>query len=444
MRARSLAGKLALLLLSVAVCAVLLEAAIRLFDLFPQPRGVASDEPAPDQRPADAPALSAVVHPFLGWSRRPTEDQKPPVSLRHTFSRGLQSDWYQRNDRSNAFGFRSEIEDYREVGEEDFVIGIFGGSVANQLVLLGGDTIVATLSQRRPELDGRIRILNFGLGGYKQPQQTILLLEMILLGVPFDAVVNLDGFNEVALGARDAAAGHHPIFPHLAHYVRTVEFSTGQPTAAAIELSAAILKARRESRRWREWLAAGPGRSELVAALVGLRLQALVHRIAETELALQDPSAAGRVSAVARIDAPCLGEDDACWPLIADLWERSSLAMAALAREEGALYLHLLQPSQYLEGSKRLTDEEQRVAYDSGHPWGRAAVRGYPHLQQRAPLLLQAGVRFHDLTGVFRDSAETLYKDTCCHFNARGGQILGAEVARLIDEGLPPPPSSSP
>ena len=75
----------------------------------------------------------------------------------------------------NAFGFRSEIEDYRELGEDDFVIGIFGGSVANELTLLGGDTIVATLSERRPELAGRIRILNFGLGGYKQPQQTILL-----------------------------------------------------------------------------------------------------------------------------------------------------------------------------------------------------------------------------------------------------------------------------
>jgi len=444
MRVRNLAGTLAMLLLSVAAGAALLEAVVRLFDLFPEPRRATSDESAPTERPADAPALSTVVHPYLGWSRRPTAPLRTPVPLERTFPDGLPSDWYQRNNRVNAFGFRSEIEDYREVSEDDFVIGIFGGSVANQLVLLGGDSIVATLSERWPELDGRIRILNFGLGGYKQPQQTILLLEMILLGVPFDVVVNLDGFNEIALGAGDAAAGHHPIFPYRGFHLRTVEFSSGQPTPAAIELSAAILKARRESRRWREWLAAGPGRSELVAALVGLRLQVLERRVAEAERALQDPSQAGRVAAVARIDAPCLGEGFACWRLIADLWERSSRAMAALAREESALYLHVLQPHQYLEGSKRLTAEERRVAYDPGHPWSRAVARGYPHLQRRAPRLSQAGIRFYDLTGVFRGSSETLYQDTCCHFNARGGRILGAEVARLIDESVTPPLRSSP
>jgi len=442
MRVRSLTGNLALLLLSAAAGAALLEAAIRLFDLFPEPRRATSDELAPTERPADAPALSTVVHPYLGWSRRPAA----PIRWRNmrTFPDGLPSDWYRRNNRVNAFGFRSETYDYREVSEDDFVVGIFGGSVANQLVLLGGDSIVATLSDRRPDLDGRIRILNFGLAGYKQPQQTILLLEMILLGVPFDVVVNVDGFNEVALGEGNAAAGHHPIFPYSGQHLGTIEFSSGQPTPAAIDLSASILKARREVRRWRKWLEAGLGRSELVAAIVGLRLQVLARRVAEAEDAPQDPSQAGRVAAVARIDAPCLGEGSACWQLIADLWERSSRAMAALAREEGAVYLHVLQPNQYPEGSKRLTAEERRVAYDPGHPWSRAAALGYPHLQRRAPRLSQAGIRFHDLTGVFGSSSETLYQDTCCHFNARGGRILGTEVARLIDESVPPLATGSP
>ncbi len=441
MRGRNLAGKFALLLLSVAVGAALLETAVRIFDLFPEPRRAAAIVPA--EVPAEGPALATVVHPFLGWSRRPAADLKTPVPLERTFPDGAPSDWYQRNNRANAFGFRSEIEDYREVSEDDFVIGIFGGSVANQLALLGGDAIVATLSERRPDLDGRIRILNFGLGGYKQPQQTILLLEMFLLGVSFDVVVNIDGFNEVAIGESDASAGHHPIFPSRGHHLRTVEFSSGQPTPGTIELSSSILEASREVSGWREWLAAGSGRSELVATLVGLRVQVLARRIAETERALQDSSETGRVSAVARIDAPCLGEDFACWQLIADLWERSSRAMASLALEADALYLHVLQPNQYLEGSKQLTTEERRVAYDAEHPWSRAVARGYPQLQQRARRLSSAGIHFHDLTGAFRENAETLYQDTCCHFNARGGQILGAEVARLLDESISPIPRPS-
>ena len=50
-------------------------------------------------------------------------------------------------------------------------------------------------------------ICNFGSGGYKQPQQLAALSEALLLGVPLDVVVNIDGYNEVALGKSDAQRG---------------------------------------------------------------------------------------------------------------------------------------------------------------------------------------------------------------------------------------------
>ena len=49
--------------------------------------------------------------------------------------RAAVTEWYQRNNRTNLFGHYSEVEDYRQLAEADFVVGIFGGSVAADLAL---------------------------------------------------------------------------------------------------------------------------------------------------------------------------------------------------------------------------------------------------------------------------------------------------------------------
>ena len=65
-----------------------------------------------------------------------------------------------------------------------------------------------------------------------------------------------------------------------------------------------------------------------------------------------------------------------------DLWERSSLAMSRLAEASGLAYLHVLQPNQYVLGSKPLSREE-RALLDPTDPWARAARSGYPRLIER-------------------------------------------------------------
>jgi len=42
--------------------------------------------------------------------------------------------------------------------------------------------------------------LCFSHEGYKQPQQLLVLSYFLSIGQPFDMVMNIDGFNEVALG----------------------------------------------------------------------------------------------------------------------------------------------------------------------------------------------------------------------------------------------------
>ena len=49
--------------------------------------------------------------------------------------------------------------------------------------------------------------------------------------------------------------------------------------------------------------------------------------------------------------------------------------------------------------------------------YGRAVPIGYPLLQRRGSELREAGVRFHDLTMMFKDVEEPVYSDSCCHLN---------------------------
>ena len=93
-------------------------------------------------------------------------------------------------------------------------MAVFGGSVADQLVKTGGDVLSETLEERGPFRGRRIEVINLALGGYKQPQQLLVLATLLALGAQFDAVVNLDGFNEID-GAKDNLQdGVNPFYPY--------------------------------------------------------------------------------------------------------------------------------------------------------------------------------------------------------------------------------------
>ena len=45
-------------------------------------------------------------------------------------------------------------------------------------------------------------------------------------------------------------------------------------------------------------------------------------------------------------------------------------------------------------------------------------------------------MNFADLTQIFADRRESLYIDTCCHFNRLGNEVMGQYIARVIaDDG---------
>jgi hypothetical protein len=121
------------------------------------------------------------------------------------------------------------------------------------------------------------------------------------------------------------------------------------------------------------------------------------------------------------------------------IWRRSSEEMAVLARANDIRYLHVLQPNQYVEGSKPMGPDERRIATPPDHPYRDGAVLGYPLLRAESGRLRASGVEFYDATGLFADVEEPLYVDGCCHFNRRGNEILARFLAARILEGLAAP-----
>ncbi len=427
-------AKVTVLLTVTAASLFGLEFLVRVLDLLAAPRA-AVVEMAPEASPdADRPLSLLTPHPFLGWVHQPDE---PRGVQRNIFPDGDATDWYRRNNRTNLFGHYSEISDYRHLETPHFVVGIFGGSVASDLSLTAGDVLIDRLEQLQPELQGSIRVVNFAMGGYKQPQQLAALTEAIVVGVPFDVVINLDGVNEVGFGERFARRGIHPLFPHREILTAALELTRGTPSWEEIDLMAAVVRHRRAAARWRSRLDRRPwlARSELARAVFGSLALAAERRAVAPELALRDRIFAG-AQGVANLPEPCLGEPFACLKLVAEIWQRSSLAMAAIAAKHNIVYLHLLQPNQYVEGSKVLSDEEKAVFYKPHEMWAESIRRGYPELQALVGPLRRRGVEIDDLSTLFLVRQETLYRDSCCHLNLRGNRLLARAVADRIDRAL--------
>jgi hypothetical protein len=431
-------------LATAASCAFALaatELAIRLLDLFPAARAAFAASADTAAEPAgDAAALQTQIHPFLGWMRRPGVEVKLEARPLPVFPpEPGPSEWARRQRRANLFGYLSQWNDYRDVPRDHFVVGVFGGSVAGQLVDVAGDVLRDALRERLPELGASIDVLNFGSGGYKQPQQLMALAEMATLGVPLDLVVTLDGFNEVVFGMHDAQGRRHPLFPSRAHLEPTIDLALGLSSRREVELSGRVATERRRAVEVVRRIDASPWarRSELARAVGGaLALRHEANAVA-LEAELQQISAADeeQSAAVASLPAPCLDRPDTCLDLVVELWANASASMAGLARSMGAHYVHALQPNQYLEGSKPLNAEERELLLRDYHG-ARSVQTGYPALRERGRRLREAGVAFYDLTQVFAGREESIYRDTCCHMNAHGYGILARALADAVADAL--------
>jgi hypothetical protein len=314
------------------------------------------------------------------------------------------------------------------------VIGVFGGSVADILASAGADALRAALADA-PRFRGReIVVLSLAAPGYKQPQALMALNYMLMLGAHFDVVVNLDGVNELTLPDTELTLlGVAPFYPR-GWYTRAADLSP--------DLRLALGRV-----SWLEELRRGSANFFSAAPLRWSRSAGLLWSLGDRQLESRIAAAEAAVLTQARgpnpqAQGPRLPRDRDVREVVVEVWQRSSLQMARLCEGLGIAYLHALQPNQYVPDSKPMDDAERRVAWREDSPLRGAIETGYPQLREAGAALAAAGVAFVDLSGVFQQTREPVYLDSCCHLNGLGNQQLGAAVGRALADASARSPAS--
>jgi hypothetical protein len=357
-----------------------------------------------------------VIHPYIGYVTDPG---------------ALNAPW-----PTGPLGF---FEPYGLADEPGVVqIGVFGGSVANLLVQSEGSNL-ERLFHDHPAFNGQaVRIRSFAMGGYKQPQQLAALNYLLTLGVRLDLVINLDGFNEVAL----SAVGDHTAASYPRHWgLRVAEVPDTERLRVVGEMSYLESRLDRLGRRCDQSGLSWSAGCHLVERALRLPLEA---RLVALRGAVADWQPPGSGTFVTDGPAESASYSDHFGEL-ARIWERSSLQMHAVCEGLGLPYVHLLQPNQYVPESKVFTSGERRRAVREDSHWADAVRAGYPRLVEAGSRLKAAGVSFHDLRFLFRGVQEAVYEDTCCHLSALGNEILARAIADVVvaklttaSEGRPP------
>jgi hypothetical protein len=328
----------------------------------------------------------------------------------------------------SSWGLLDALPPLRARRDDTWTVGLVGGSVALQLAVLAGDDLAAALGRSAALAGKRVELVRLGLGGWKQPQQLFAVQLLLLLGAHFDCIVVLDGFNEIALGPDNAAAGVPPWFPRgWRSLLDTVPTPAQQQRLGLL----ALLEEQR-----RDWLATGERwwwspTAQLVVASQERRLAA---RVVDLRAAAERDAGAPSFAATGPGTNAATAAD--ARTQMVDVWRRASLELHALCRAHRIRYAHLLQPNQYVPGSKPIGAEEARVALQPDHPWAGAVRASWGELRAAGEQLRAAGVPFTDLTDVFAANPEPLYVDTCCHLGNKGNALLAAHVAAAVRREL--------
>ncbi len=348
-----------------------------------------------------------IIHPYLGFVGDPYRNK----------------DAY----KVSEFGFVGSkgVSPILKKSSEKVIIGIFGGSVAKDCYTFAAQSRFKDCLKRT---QNEIVVLNFAAGGYKQPQQLLILTYLLSLGAEFDLIVNIDGFNEVALPPTDNIPHSvYPFYPRLWH-ARTKHILNYEE----IKQRGYIEFLKYKKMEWAKlfytyhlyW-------SPTFSLLWEYRDRVLSQKLGEQQLKMNDSKVTSR-QYVRQGPEYTYSNDEQLFMDLAKNWFHSSLQMKKLCETNGIYYYHFLQPNQYVEGSKPMSDQETKIALSETMPYKYGVIHGYPILKKFGEQLLNEGVNYTDLTMLFADHHEVLYRDIYCHFNMAGNNLIFDQICQVI------------
>ncbi len=315
------------------------------------------------------------------------------------------------------------------------IVGVLGGSVA--VGTISGTRprqLYESLLKALPEYKGReIIVYRLAAGGFRQPQPLMMLNYFYSLGAEFDIIINLDGFNDVAIPVAEYKnSALHPSYPRSwGHRVASTASKDVIDHLAKKQVvqEAHLSKAQRMSNPWFR----NSPISNLLWRIIDVRYTNKLGEINQSIGNLDAPDEDKRDFFYEQVgpDYDFTTWDD-LGQYAVDIWAQSSHLIHAIATANDVKYFHFLQPNQYIEGSKpKMNAAEKRLAFmKNGGGYGNIYKRYYPRIMKKKEWLAARGVELIDLTYLFENVAEPLYVDSCCHVNSKGYNMI---VENIVD-----------
>ncbi|RLD70381.1 MAG: hypothetical protein DRI87_08435 [Bacteroidetes bacterium] len=374
-------------------------------ELLQQYKSNKTNQPASDMNQSKSAYLGDhILHPYLGFTGIP-------------------------GGSVNRFGFNGP-DPITPQDEKYLNVYLTGGSVAMGLYNTSGNRLAEHLQQSKVFEGKQVNLMVVALGGFKQPQQLLAMDYFLTLGAHFDIVINLDGFNEVVLPFSDNLPSNvFPSYPRHWHIYSRKRLNTKVQFLLAEQI---LLKQEQED------LTRFFVTNRLYYSNFALLFWSILNNnkqvaLFETDTRLRDAVNQSKTDYQSTGPEYIFTDTTGFFTEQVELWERASILMAGTAYTTGFSYFHFLQPNQYFKGSKKLTKLELETAFEADTFAYKTAVRkAYPLLVEHGKLLKNKGVRFHDLTMMFKNEKRSVYNDKCCHFNELGYNQIADSISAAI------------
>jgi len=333
-------------------------------------------------------------------------------------------------DAIKNYGFGTQIDVLQKRDDSKVIVAILGASVAEETMKEVGDVFHAVLQAYPVFADKEIIVLPLAVGGYKQPQQLSELNYLLSIGAEFDIIVNIDGVGEVVIPpVHNVQHGIAAAYP-MDWFFTSKKWLKDQEQQLLLGQISYLSQKRKE-------YAAIVQKSSLRYSHTALFLwraldQNLENKVARRMDRLISLKPDWEEESTIRGPAETYETEDEMIRELADIWFRSSLLLDAVSRSQRMTYVHILQPNQYVPGSKVIRTEEQEVAMEGAPHIKKWIQAGYPVLRDRGAQLHDRGIHFYDFTMIFENISESLYRDNCCHLNKKGSLLLAEQLADVV------------
>jgi len=331
---------------------------------------------------------------------------------------------------------------FKKTSEHQFIIGVFGGSVAQQFCDYEVQHhVLAKFLKTLPEFQNKeIVILKFADQAHKQPQQLLTVNYFLAVGQELDMVINIDGFNAAALSYLNNKAGTDVSMPNDYIFSPLIALANRDFSTEQLELSLEVLQLKNRVQNTLNRLS--ECRLATCYMLRWAQAKYLLNQYRgkqQTLSQMKTEERKGSLIYLKRIERPL--DDPEALERIADLWFNSSLGMNGLLTARRIPYFEFIQPNQYYSTNRQFSADEKKIAFDEKSQYKEGAIKGYPKLLAKVSSLQAAGVRVFNAANVFDETRDIVYRDNCCHYNDLGNDVLSRYIGQSVVTALKTSPA---